>query len=171
MRKIIHIDMDAFYASVEQRDFPEKYANRPIAVGGKLPHGVVKAASYEARAAGGVHSAMPSAEAKRRCPELIFVSPRMDVYRAVSKRIRALLSRYTDLIEPASLDEAYLDVTKPKGGAPPSGTLIARRLRKSIWEAERLTASAGVGQSKFVAKVASGMRIASLTRSESSLSA
>ena len=155
VRKIIHVDMDAFYASVEQRDFPDRYAGRPIAVGGAPPHGVVMTGSYEARAAGGVHSAMASAEAKRRCPDLIFVEPRMDVYRAVSKRIRKIYEQYTDLVEPVSLDEAYLDVTDPKGNTPPSGTLIARRLKKAIWETERLTASAGVGRSKFIAKVAS----------------
>ena len=156
MRKIIHVDMDAFYASVEQRDFPERYAGEPIAVGGKPPHGVVMTASYEARAAGGIHSAMASAEAERRCPELIFVKPRMDVYRAVSRRVRGIFEQYTDLVEPVSSDEAYLDVTEPKGGRPASGTLLARRLKDDIWEAERLTASAGVGRSKFVAKVASG---------------
>ena len=155
-RKIIHVDMDAFYASVEQRDFPEKYAGEPIAVGGKPPHGVVMTASYEARAAGGVHSAMASVEAERRCPELIFVKPRMDVYRDVSRRVRRIFESYTDLVEPVSSDEAYLDVTDPKGGYPASGTLLARRIKEDIWEAERLTASAGVGRSKFVAKVASG---------------
>jgi len=154
-RKVIHVDMDAFYASVEQRDFPDKYAGEPIAVGGAPPHGVVMTASYEARAAGGVHSAMASAEAERRCPGLIFVEPRMDVYREVSARVREVFADYTDLIEPVSLDEAYLDVTEPKGDAPASGTLIARRIKEAIWEQERITASAGVGRSKFVAKVAS----------------
>jgi len=157
MRKIIHVDMDAFYASVEQRDFPEKYSGEPIAVGGKPPHGVVMTASYEARAAGGVHSAMASAEAERRCPGLIFVEPRMDVYRAVSRRVREVFESYTDLVEPVSSDEAYLDVTAPKGGRPASGTLLARRIKEDVWKAERLTASAGVGRSKFVAKVASGL--------------
>ena len=152
-RKIIHVDMDAFYASVEQRDFPEEYAGRPIAVGGRPPRGVVMTASYEARPYG-VHSAQPSVEAKRLCPDLVFVKPRMDVYRDVSRDIRAIFSRYTDVIEPLSLDEAYLDVTNPKQG-PPSGTLIARRIRDAILEETGLTASAGVAPSKFLAKVAS----------------
>jgi DNA polymerase-4 len=145
--------MDAFYASIEQRDFPEKYAGKPIAVGGKPPRGVVQTASYEARPYG-VHSAQPAVEADRKCPELIFVSPRMDVYKEESKVIRAILRRYTDLLEPLSLDEAYLDVTDPKKG-PPSGTLIAKRIREAIHEETSLTASAGVGPSKFIAKVAS----------------
>jgi DNA polymerase-4 len=156
LRKIIHVDMDAFYASVEQRDFPEAYAGKPIAVGGAPPHGVVMTASYEARAAGGVHSAMASVEAERRCPGLIFVKPRMKVYRDVSRRVRRIFERYTNLVEPVSSDEAYLDVTDPKGGRPASGTLLARQIKDDIWKAERLTASAGVGRSKFVAKVASG---------------
>lgn len=145
--------MDAFYAAIEQRDFPEKYAGEPVAVGGTPPRGVVQTASYEARPYG-VHSAQPAVEADRRCPDLIFVSPRMDVYKEESRAIRAILHRYTDLVEPLSLDEAYLDVTEPKQG-PPSGTLIARRIREAIQEETGLTASAGVGPSKFVAKVAS----------------
>ena len=152
-RRIVHVDMDAFYASIEQRDFPEKYAGKPIAVGGTPPRGVVQTASYEARPYG-VHSAQPAVEAERKCPDLIFVSPRMEVYREESKDIRKVLREYTDLIEPLSLDEAYLDVTEPKKG-PPSGTLIARRIRQEIKEETGLTASAGVGPSKFVAKVAS----------------
>jgi len=152
-RRIVHIDMDAFYAQIEQRDFPEKYAGEPIAVGGTPPRGVVQTASYEARPYG-VHSAQPAVEADRRCPDLIFVSPRMEVYKEESRTIRHILRRYTDLVEPLSLDEAYLDVTDPKKG-PPSGTLIARRLRGAIYEETGLTASAGVGPSKFVAKVAS----------------
>ncbi len=152
-RRIIHVDMDAFYAQIEQRDCPEKYAGEPIAVGGRPPRGVVQTASYEARPYG-VHSAQPAVEADRKCPDLIFVSPRMDVYKEESQAIRQILRRYTDLIEPLSLDEAYLDVTDPKIG-PPSGTLIARRIRREIREATGLTASAGVGPSKFVAKVAS----------------
>jgi DNA polymerase-4 len=152
-RKIIHVDMDAFYASVEQRDFPDRYAGKPIAVGGGPPRGVVMTASYEARPYG-IHSAQPSAEAKRLCPDLIFVKPRMDVYRDVSRRIRSIFERYTDLIEPLSLDEAYLDVTEPKQG-PPSGTLIARQIRAAIAEETGLTASAGVAPGKFLAKVAS----------------
>jgi len=152
-RRIIHVDMDAFYAAIEQRDFPERYAGEPIAVGGTPPRGVVQTASYEARPYG-VHSAQPAVEADRKCPDLIFVSPRMDVYKEESQAIRSILRRYTDLVEPLSLDEAYLDVTEPKQG-PPSGTLIARRIRTAIREETGLTASAGVGPSKFVAKVAS----------------
>lgn len=152
-RRIIHVDMDAFYAQVEQRDFPEMYAGEPIAVGGTPPRGVVQTASYEARPYG-VHSAQPAAEAKRKCPDLTFVSPRMGVYKEESRAIRAILCTYTDLIEPLSLDEAYLDVTNPKQG-PPSGTLLARRIRAEIREETGLTASAGVGPGKFVAKVAS----------------
>ncbi len=152
-RRILHVDMDAFYASIEQRDFPGKYAGEPIAVGGDPPKGVVKAASYEARPHG-VRSAQPAVEADRQCPGLIFVPPRMEVYQKESRRIREILHRYTDIIEPLSLDEAYLDVTSPKKG-PPSGTLVARRIREEIYEETGLTASAGVGPSKFVAKVAS----------------
>lgn len=152
-RRIIHVDMDAFYAQVEQRDFPERYAGEPIAVGGTPPRGVVQTASYEARPYG-VHSAQPAIEADRKCPELIFVSPRMDVYKEESKAIRRILHRHTDLVEPLSLDEAYLDVTEPKTG-PPSGTLLAQRIRRQIWEKTGLTASAGVGPNKFVAKIAS----------------
>ncbi len=145
--------MDAFYAAIEQRDFPEQYAGEPIAVGGTPPRGVVQTASYEARPYG-VHSAQPAVEADRLCPDLIFVSPRMEVYKEESAIIRSIFYRYTDLVEPLSLDEAYLDVTDPKKG-PPSGTLIARRIREAIHEETGLTASAGVGPSKFVAKVAS----------------
>ncbi len=152
-RRIVHVDMDAFYAQIEQRDFPEKYAGEPIAVGGDPPRGVVQTASYEARPYG-VHSAQPAVEADRKCPGLIFVSPRMEVYQEESKAIRKILRRYTDLVEPLSLDEAYLDVTEPKQG-PPSGTLIARRIREEIYEETGLTASAGVGPGKFVAKIAS----------------
>ena len=152
-RKIIHLDMDAFYASIEQRDDPGRYAGQPIAVGGGPPRGVVMTASYEARPYG-IHSAQPSAEAARRCPELIFVPPRMDAYKAESRAIRQILRHYTDLIEPVSLDEAYLDVTTPKQG-PPSGTLIAEEIRAAIRTERDLTASAGVAANKFVAKVAS----------------
>ena len=152
-RKIIHLDMDAFYASIEQRDHPGRYAGQPIAVGGGPPRGVVMTASYEARPYG-IHSAQPSAEAVRRCPELIFVPPRMDVYKDESRAIRKILQRYTDLIEPVSLDEAYLDVTAPKQG-PPSGTLIAEEIRAAVRAERSLTASAGVAPNKFVAKVAS----------------
>jgi len=151
-RRIVHVDMDAFYAQVEQRDFPETYAGEPIAVGGTPPRGVVQTASYEARPYG-VHSAQPAVEADRTCPDLIFVPPRMDVYEEESRIVRRILRRYTDLVEPLSLDEAYLDVTDPNQG-PPSGTLIAKRIREEIDEETGLTASAGVGPSKFVAKVA-----------------
>lgn len=152
-RRIIHVDMDAFFARVEKRDFPEKYAGKPIAVSGQPPRGVVKTASYEARPYG-VHSAQPAAKAERKCPELIFVSPRMEVYKEEARVIREILFCYTDLVEPLSLDEAYLDVSHPKQG-PPSGTVIAKRIREEIYEETGLTASAGVGPSKFVAKVAS----------------
>jgi DNA polymerase-4 len=152
-RRIVHVDMDAFYAQIEQRDFPDKYAGEPIAVGGNPPKGVVKTASYEARPYG-VHSAQPAVEADRKCPDLIFVPPRMEVYQEESRAIREILREYTDLIEPLSLDEAYLDVTDPKKG-PPSGTLIAKRIREEIYKETGLTASAGVGPSKFVTKVAS----------------
>jgi DNA polymerase IV len=150
-RKIIHIDMDAFYASVEQRDEPS-LRGLPLAVGGAGERGVVAAASYEARRFG-VRSAMSSAVARRLCPGLRFVPPRFDVYKAVSLHIRALFARYTALIEPLSLDEAYLDVTHSPSGL--SATAIAQRLRASIREETRLTASAGVSYNKFLAKLAS----------------
>lgn len=146
--------MDAFYAAVEQRDDPA-LRGRPVAVGGRPPRGVVMTASYEARPSG-VRSAMPSAEAIRRCPDLVFVKPRFDAYKAASQAIRAVFHRYTDLVEPLSLDEAYLDVTEPKRG-PPSALLIARRLKAEIYEATGLTASAGVAAGKFIAKVASDL--------------
>jgi len=155
MRKIIHVDMDAFYASVEQRDDPT-LRGRPVAVGGSSRRGVVAAASYDARAYG-VHSAMPSVTAARKCPGLVFVRPRFEVYRAVSEQIRAIFLSYTPLVEPLSLDEAYLDVTEPLQG-PPSATLIARRIRERIREETGLTASAGVSFNKFLAKVASAAR-------------
>ena len=153
MRRILHIDMDAFYASIEQRDDPS-LRGRPVAVGGSSRRGVVAAASYEARTYG-IHSAMPSAEAARRCPELIFCRPRFDVYRAVSQQVRQIFHAYTDLVEPLSLDEAYLDVTEPRQG-PPSGTRIAQAIKQEIRDTTGLTASAGVAASKFLAKVASG---------------
>ncbi len=146
--------MDAFYASVEQRDRPE-LRGKPVAVGGRQ-RGVVMAASYEARKFG-VRSAMPSATAARRCPDLVFVKPRMDVYRDVSLEIRAIFRTYSDLVEPLSLDEAYLDVTTPLKG-PESATLVARMIKKEIREKAELTASAGVSFNKFLAKVASGYR-------------
>jgi DNA polymerase-4 len=150
-RKIIHIDMDAFYASVEQRDNPD-LRGKPVAVGGSSGRGVVAAASYEARKFG-VRSAMPSVTAKRRCPDLIFVRARFDVYRAVSNQIRAIFRDYTDLVEPLSLDEAYLDVTQFR--KLPTATAIAEEIRARINEATGLTASAGVSYNKFIAKIAS----------------
>lgn len=153
-RKIIHVDMDAFYASVEQRDRPE-LRGRPVAVGGSTRRGVVAAASYEARPFG-VRSAMPTAEALRRCPDLIVVAGRFEAYREVSRQVRAIFARYTDLVEPLSLDEAFLDVTAPRQG-PPSATHIARQIRRDIHRETGLTASAGVGPGKFIAKVACGM--------------
>ena len=154
LRKILHVDMDAFYASVEQRDDPS-LRGRPVAVGGRGGRGVVAAASYEARPFG-VHSAMPMAWARRRCPDLVVVPPRFAVYKAVSGQVRAVFERYTDLVEPLSLDEAYLDVTEPLTG-PASGTLIAQRIRAEIREATGLAASAGVSYGKFLAKTASGL--------------
>lgn len=153
-RKIIHIDMDAFYASVEQRDNPE-LRGKPVAVGGSAARGVVAAASYEARAFG-VRSAMPSVTAKRRCPELIFVPPRFDVYRAVSAQIREIFAEHTDLIEPLSLDEAYLDVTENKRGIAVA-TEIALLIRARIREVTGLNASAGISYCKFLAKMASDL--------------
>lgn len=151
-RKIIHIDMDAFYASVEQKDFPE-LKGKPIAVGGSEIRGVISAASYEARKFG-VRSAMSGVLAKKLCPELIFVRPRFERYSEISKQIRKIFHEYTDLVEPLSLDEAYLDVTQNKKGNP-SATLLAQEIRKRIFEVTGLTASAGISVNKFVAKVAS----------------
>jgi DNA polymerase IV len=151
-RKIIHVDMDAFYASVEQRDNPQ-LRGLPVAVGSPRERGVVAAASYEARAFG-VRSAMPSVTAIRRCPDLVFAPPRFDVYREVSRRIRAIFFDYTPLVEPLSLDEAYLDVTENRKGIA-SATLIAEEIRARIREETRLTASAGVSYNKFLAKIAS----------------
>lgn len=159
LRRIIHIDMDAFYASVEQRDNPD-LRGLPVAVGHDGPRGVVAAASYEARAFG-VRSAMPSVRARRLCPDLIFVAPRFDAYRAVSQDIRAILVEFTRLIEPLSLDEAYLDVTDHLGGR--SATAIAAEIRariqaRTIAKGRGLTASAGVSYNKFLAKLASDQR-------------
>lgn len=154
-RKIIHIDMDAFYASVEQRDQPA-YRGKPLAVGGSPDtRGVVCAASYEARKFG-VHSAMPSRTAVQRCPHLIFVRPRFDVYRQISDQIHDIFREYTDLVEPLALDEAYLDVTNNKKGMP-SATIIAREIKDRIRVVTNLTASAGVSVNKFLAKTASGI--------------
>jgi len=144
--------MDAFYASVEQRDNPD-LRGKPIAVGGGAKRGVVAAASYEARRYG-VRSAMPSITASRRCPDLIFVKPRFEVYKAVSQQIRAIFKEYTDLIEPLSLDEAYLDVTENKKQMT-SATQVAEAIRAAIFAQTQLTASAGVSFNKFLAKIAS----------------
>ncbi|HEV2747921.1 MAG TPA: DNA polymerase IV [Allosphingosinicella sp.] len=151
VRKIIHIDMDAFFASVEQRDHPE-LRGKPVAVGGTV-RGVVAAASYEARRFG-VRSAMPSVSALRRCPDLIFVKPRFDAYRAVSNQIRAIFSEYTEHVEPLSLDEAYLDVTEDLKGIG-IATRIAEEIRARISQETGLTASAGISYNKFIAKLAS----------------
>jgi DNA polymerase IV len=155
LRKIIHIDMDAFYASVEQRDNPE-LRGKPVAVGGSRERGVVAAASYEARAFG-VHSAMPSITAKRKCPDLIFVKPRFDAYKAISLQIREIFCAYTPIIEPLSLDEAYLDVTENLKGIS-LATQIAEEIRARIRAETELTASAGVSYNKFLAKLASDHR-------------
>ena len=151
-RKIIHVDMDAFFASVEQLDQPD-LKGIPLVVGGGEDRGVVAAASYEARKFG-VRSAMSGRLAKRLCPELVFVSPRFDRYKEVSNQIRTIFYRYTDLVEPLSLDEAYLDVTQNKFKNP-SATLIAQEIRQQIFDQTGLTASAGISINKFVAKIAS----------------
>ena len=147
--------MDAFYASVEQRDNPE-LRGKPVAVGGSRERGVVAAASYEARKFG-VHSAMPSITAKRKCPDLIFVNPRFDAYKAISLQIREIFAEYTPIIEPLSLDEAYLDVTENLKGIA-SATQIAEEIRARIRAETELTASAGVSYNKFLAKLASDHR-------------
>src|SRR3954447_6358885 len=154
IRKIIHVDMDAFYASVEQRD-DAALRGKPVAVGGGH-RGVVMAASYEARKFG-VRSAMPSVTAKRRCPEIIFVKSRFDVYRAVSQQIRAIFLDYTDLVEPLSFDEAYLDVTQDRHGLG-TARAVAEDIRRRIRDETGLTASAGVSYCKFIAKLASDHR-------------
>lgn len=151
-RKIIHVDMDAFYASVEQRDNPS-LKGVPLAVGGSENRGVVAAASYEARKFG-VRSAMSGKQAAQNCPGLIFVPPRFDRYKEISLKIRAIFFEYTDLVEPLSLDEAYLDVTFNKKGNP-SASLIAEEIRQRIFNEVGLTASAGISVNKFVAKIAS----------------
>ncbi len=151
-RKIIHIDMDAFYASVEQMDNPE-LRGKPVAVGGSESRGVVAAASYEARKFG-VRSAISGVLAKRNCPELIFVRPRFERYKEISTQIHKIFRDYTDLIEPLSLDEAYLDVTQNKKGNP-SASLLAQEIRNRIFNEVGLTASAGISINKFVAKIAS----------------
>jgi DNA polymerase-4 len=154
IRKIIHIDMDAFFASVEQRDNPA-LRGKPVAVGGSKARGVVAAASYEARQYG-VFSAMASKIAIQKCPQLIFVKPRFDVYSAVSRQIREIFQSYTDLVEPLSLDEAYLDITENKIGMP-SASIIAKEIKARIQAETLLTASAGVSFNKFLAKIASDM--------------
>lgn len=154
-RKIIHVDMDAFYASVEQRDNPQ-LRGKPVAVGFGAARGVVAAASYEARAFG-VRSAMPSVTAMRKCAELIFVPPRFDVYRAVSAQIREIFAEHTDLVEPLSLDEAYLDVTENKQRIE-LATDVANTIRARIKEVTGLNSSAGISYNKFLAKMASGHR-------------
>jgi DNA polymerase-4 len=155
VRKIIHIDMDAFYASVEQRDDPA-LRGRPVAVGYAAKRGVVAAASYEARKFG-VRSAMPSTTAMRKCADLVFVPPRFDIYRGVSKEIQAIFADYTHLIEPLSLDEAYLDVTENRR-AIPTASATAAEIRRRIFEKTGLTASAGISYNKFLAKLASDFR-------------
>ena len=152
IRKIIHVDMDAFYASVEQKDDPS-LQGKAIAVGGSSQRGVVSAASYEARTFG-VRSAMAGALARKLCPDLIFVKPRFDRYKEISSQIRDIFYQYTDLVEPLSLDEAYLDVTENKKGNP-SASLIAIEIRNAIKEKTGLNASAGISINKFIAKVAS----------------
>lgn len=151
-RKIVHIDMDAFYASVEQMDNPE-LLGKPVAVGGNKERGVIAAASYEARRYG-VRSAMSSAIAARRCPDLIFVSPRFERYKEISTQIRAIFHEYTDLVEPLSLDEAFLDVTENKVNYP-SASILAREIRERIKREVGLNASAGISINKFTAKIAS----------------
>lgn len=154
MRKIIHIDMDSFFASVEQRDFPE-YRGLPLVVGERSSRSVVSAASYEARKYG-VYSAMPISIALQKCPNLIVASHRFDVYREVSRDIQSVFYEYSDLVEPLSLDEAFIDVTMAKKG-PASATLIAKEIKKVIFERTGLIASAGVSYNKFLAKIASDM--------------
>lgn len=154
IRKIIHIDMDAFYASVEQRDNPE-LKGKPVVVGSPAKRGVIAAASYEARKYG-IHSAMASVIAKQKCPELIFLKPRFDVYKSVSAQIMSVFKEYTDLVEPLSLDEAFLDVTSNKKGIT-SATRIAKEIKQKIKKELSLNASAGISINKFLAKVASDM--------------
>ena len=155
MRKILHVDMDAFYASVEQRDNPQLHG-KPVIVAWLGNRSVVCAASYEARSFG-VHSAMPAKRAERLCPDAVFVPPDFTRYRAVSRSVREIFKRHTDLIEPLSLDEAYLDVTENKTGLA-TATLVARTIREQIREELSLTASAGVAPNKFLAKLASDWR-------------
>src|ERR1700750_2125450 len=155
VRKIVHIDMDAFYASVEQRDDP-RLRGKPVVVAWRGKRSVVCAASYEARRFGG-RSAMPAVRAERLCPDAVFVAPDFTRYRAVSQSTREIFKQHTDLIEPLSLDEAYLDVTENKTGLP-TATRVARTIREQIREELNLTASAGVAPNKFLAKIASDWR-------------
>jgi DNA polymerase IV len=155
LRKVVHVDMDAFYASVEQRDDP-KLRGRPVVVAWKGKRSVVCAASYEARQFG-VRSAMPAVTAERLCPQAIFVPPDFNRYKAASRAVREIFQRHTDLIEPLSLDEAYLDVTENKTGLP-TATKVAIAIRQQIREDLALTASAGVAPNKFLAKIASDWR-------------
>src|SRR5881394_78576 len=155
LQKIIHVDMDAFYASVEQRDDPQ-LRGKPVIVAWRGNRSVVCAASYEARSFG-IRSAMPAMRAERLCPEAIFIAPDFTRYRAVSRSVREIFQRHTDLIEPLSLDEAYLDVTENKTGLP-TATLVARTIREQIRQELNLTASAGVAPNKFLAKLASDWR-------------
>jgi DNA polymerase-4 len=155
VRKILHIDMDAFYASVEQRDDPA-LRGKPVVVAWRGARSVVCAASYEARVFG-VRSAMPAVRAERLCPQAVFVPPDFVRYKAVSKQVREIFLRHTDLVEPLSLDEAYLDVTAPKSGLP-SATAIAEEIRRQIRQETSLTASAGIAPNKFLAKIASDWR-------------
>jgi DNA polymerase-4 len=156
LRKIVHVDMDAFFASVEQRDHPE-WRGKPLVVGGRPEErGAVAAASYEARRFG-IHSAMPSRTAVRLCPELVFAPLRLAVYREVSAQIRAIFHSFTDLVEPVALDEAYLDVTENRAGLP-YATTVARAIKAEIFQQTGLTASAGVSYNKFCAKLATGLQ-------------
>ena len=168
VRKIVHIDMDAFYASVEQRDDP-RLRGKPVVVAWKGNRSVVCAASYEARRFG-VRSAMPAIHAERLCPEAIFVPPDFTRYRAVSQSTREIFRRHTDLVEPLSLDEAYLDVTENKTGLP-TATRVAKTIREQIREELQLTASAGVAPNKFLAKIASDWRKPDSARRPGHLSA
>ena len=154
-RKIIHVDMDAFYASVEQRDEPQ-LRGQPVVVAWRGKRSVVCAASYEARKFG-VRSAMPAVQAERLCPHAVFIPPDFLRYRAVSRSVREIFLRHTDLVEPLSLDEAYLDVTENKTGLP-SATHVARMIREQIRQELQLTASAGIAANKFLAKIASDWR-------------
>ena len=156
IKKIIHIDMDAFYAAIEQRDFPQ-YKDKPVIVGGNPnSRGVVATCSYEARKYG-IHSAMPAYRAYRLCPQAVFVRPRFAAYREVSQKIKETFYQYTSLVEPLSLDEAYLDVTDSKKCLG-SATLIAKEIKRKIFETVKITASAGVSYNKFLAKVASDIQ-------------